>query len=130
MVVPLPVFFWVLICDYKVWNNTDGLKKRLRLYSIPLIINTIFVPFTPHHRLTFYLDAGNIYQRGALVSLTWIVTWSFVIITYCLLIIKTKNKPALPFKGMNTYYYTFQLVPVVFSVIQILFLARSLSAWV
>ena len=121
IVVPFPGFFWVLICDYKVWNNTAGLKKRLRIYMIPLAVHTIFVLFTPLHRLTFYLDAQNIYQRGALVSLTWIVTWSFVIITYCLLIIKTKNKPALPFKDMNIYYYTFQFIPVIFSVIQILF---------
>jgi len=119
--VPLPCFFWFLICDYKVWNDVEGLKKRLFFYSIPLVIHTIFVLFTPLHGLTFYFDAGHDYQRGVLVAFSWTICWLYTFGSYPLLIVKTKNKPALPPKGINIYYYLFQILPVVFSVIQILF---------
>jgi len=119
--VPLPCFFWLLICDYKVWNDFIALKKRFQLYSIPLIIHTVFVLFTPLHGLTFYFDAENLYQRGALVAYTWITCWLYTFGSYPLLIVKTKNKPVLPPKGINFYYYLFQILPVIFSVIQILF---------
>jgi len=121
IIVPIPAFLWFLICDYKVWGNMAGLKKRLRWYLIPLIANMIFVAFTPIHGLTFFLDGENIYHRGSLAVITWVVCWLYTLGTYPILAIKTKNKPALPFKGINIYYYAFQLLPVILSLVQIMF---------
>ncbi|MCL2444275.1 MAG: histidine kinase, partial [Treponema sp.] len=118
--VPIPPFIWFLVCDYKVYNNAEGLKKRLRIYLIPIVIHTVFVMFTPLHGLTFYIDAESIYHRGTLAAFTWIICWLFSFGTYPMLAIKTKNKPALQPKGLDVYYYLFQVAPIVFSVIQVL----------
>jgi len=112
IVNPLPSFFWLLYCDSKVYNG-KRLGKRLKIYAIPIIVNTVFVSLTPLTGWTFNVDPGNIYHRGAYMWVTWLVSYCYLFGSYPLLTIDMKNKPRLPLAGYNIFYYLFQIPPIV-----------------
>ena len=129
MLLPIPGYIWFLICDYKVWGSeADGpsprpprFNKRVWFYSVPVIVHTVYVLFTFSHDLPFYLDKNNIYNRGNLVWLTLLLAFGYVLLSYLILALKTKRKPTLSPKGVNIYYYMFQIFPAAAGLIQALF---------
>ena len=121
VLLPLTIFIWFLYCEYKVYNDKSGLIKRLRIYIIPLVINILLVLTSQLTRLVFYIDAENIYHRGDYMFLSWIVIYGYSLGSYYLVAVKTKNKPTLrPVKGINVYFYLFQLPPIILGTVQIL----------
>jgi len=127
IISPLPSFFWFLYCDCKVYNG-KGLQKRLKIYTIPIIINTIFVSLTPYTGWTFSIDSANMYHRGAYMWVTWFIAYGFILGSYLLLIVNTANKPRLQLKGFNIFYYLFQIPPVVMGAMQIVFYGTLLTS--
>lgn len=59
-------FFWVLYCDYKLNGSIPLLKKRLTIYSMPLIASFLLVLFNYYEPILFYIDENNFYVRGNL----------------------------------------------------------------
>jgi len=133
VLLPGTIFLWFLYCDYKVYSvssereksdsqkEMNDLLKRLKIYYIPLIFITLLSITSQITGLIFYIDANNFYHRGDFMWLSWLVIYGYSIGSYYLIGIKTKNKPALrPIKGMNIYFYLFQLPPIILGTIQIL----------
>jgi len=120
-VTPLPGLIYLLYCDYKIYNDREGLKRRLRYYLIPVAINTLFVLLTPFTNLVFSIDANNFYIRGGFFWFAMIITYGYVFASYPFLAIKTRNKRALAPKGFDIYLYLFQIPPIVLGIIQLLF---------
>ena len=120
MLLPVTIFLWFLYCDYKVYGDSDGLLKRLRIYSVPLILIMLLSATSQLTGLIFYIDVENIYHRGDYMWLSWLVIYGYSLGSYYLVGIKTKNKPALhPFKGINASFYLFQLPPIILGTVQI-----------
>jgi len=121
VLLPATTFLWLLYCDYKAYGDTGDLKKRLWIYGIPLVLNALLVITSQLTGLIFYIDTHNIYHRGDYMWLSWLVIYGYSIYSYILIGITTKNKSALrPVKGINIYFYLFQLPPVILGTIQIL----------
>jgi len=120
LVVPLPGFIYLLYCDYKVYDDANGLRKRLRYYSIPAAVHALVVFLTPFTNLLFSIDENNIYTRGSYFWVMLLVTFGYVLACYPLLAVKTKNKRALSPKGTDLYLYLVQLPPIVLAIVQLL----------
>ena len=121
LVVPLIGLIYFLYVDYKVFGDPEGLKKRLKIYIIPAAINTALVILTPFTKFFFYVDENNMYIRADYFLISMLISSIYVFGTYPLLAIKTRNKRALPPRGINIYLYLFQIPPFVLSVVQIMY---------
>lgn len=71
-------YFWVLYCDYKVFEDVSRLKRIYTWAAIPgltvlafLIVN-LFIP------LFFSIDANNVYHRGEYYSIIYIMTFLYL----------------------------------------------------
>ena len=116
----LPGYFYLLYCDNKVFAGTGNTKRRIMLYSIPVAFNTLVALTTPFTHALFYIDEFNVYIRGEFFWLTMALAFCYVLSVIPLLIIKTKNKPSLPPKGVNLYLYLFPIPPVILAIIQLI----------
>ena len=109
LVIPLPGLIFLLYCDFKVFNDENGLKRRLPFYLIPVIINGAAVLITPFTSLIFNIDDNNTYTRGDYFWITLIAGFGYLA-AYPLLIIKTKRKKIIPPKGSDIYLYLFPIL--------------------
>lgn len=73
---PVICFLWLLYTDYKLHENRKRIFVRMRLFIIPLVINTICVVITPFTGLLYTFDETNHYVRGS----------GFVIMVLCALL--------------------------------------------
>jgi len=121
LLLPLPGLMYMLYCDYKVFNTADGLKRRLKFYLIPLAVNAFIVLLTPAANIIFLIDENNIYVRSRYFWITLVIVFGYVFASYFLLAVKTRSKQALALKGENIYLYLFQIPPVIFGIIQLIF---------
>jgi len=116
----LPGFIYLLYCDNKIFAGAGNVKKRIILYSIPLAINTLISLTTPVTHALYYINEFNMYVRGEYFWIPMAISFVYVLSTYPLLAIKTKNKPALSPKGVDLYFYLFAVPPVIVAIIQII----------
>jgi len=120
LITPLPGFIFLIYCDFITFNDENGLKKRLRFYSIPMIINSLAVFLTPLTGMLFSIDENNIYSRGDFIWITMIAGIGYLAI-YPILYIKTRKKQALTCKGSDIYLFLFPLPPLISAIIQLLY---------
>jgi len=118
---PLPGLVYLLYCDTKVYPARSGLRKRLRLYSIPFIINILAVILTPFANLIFAIDENNIYLRGKFFWISFMVAFIYLLLSYPLLAVKTKNKQVLAPKGGDIYMYLFPIPIIILAILQMVF---------
>jgi len=117
---PIPGFIFFLYCDYKMFNNEKGLKKRLKFYLIPIIINTLAVILTPFTDMLFIINENNVYSRGDYFWISIIAGFGYLAI-YPLLILRKHNKQTLSPKGADIYFYLFPIPPIISAIIQIIY---------
>ena len=116
----LPGFIYLIYCDDKVFAGAGNVKRRILLYSIPVAVNTLISLSTPFTHTLFYINEFNTYVRGEFFWISMAISFGYVLLTYPLLAINTKNKPALPPKGVNLYFYLFPVPPVIMAIIQLM----------
>lgn len=126
---PLSAFFWVLYTDYKVYDDTVRLKKRLPLYCLPLLITLLFVALNPINGWVFTVNAANIYQRGILfLPLTPL---TYVYLAYAAFLALRRAYKAITHAEQRDYLFiaVFAIPPFLGAVIQSLYYGVSL-VWV
>jgi diguanylate cyclase (GGDEF)-like protein len=118
--IPLPGLIYLFYCDYKVYGDTGGNKKRFSIYSVPVVLNALIVISTPFTQAVFHIDGHNMYMRGDFHWVTLLVAFGYVFASYPLLALKTRKKRALPPEGADVYFYLFPFPPLVFAIVQLL----------
>jgi len=119
-IIPLPGLLFFLYCDYKVFNDVRGLKKRFYYYLIPAAGNVVMVIFSPFTKMIFFINENNIYARGEYFWITVVVGFSYMV-SYLLLSVKNKKVNIIASKGADIYFYLIPIPPSVFAAIQILY---------
>lgn len=122
---PIICLLWLLYGDYKINNDKNSILKRLPLYSIPCILNLILVFTTIKTKWIFYIDESNIYHRGEYCLITPLLSFSYFLFVYIILIKAKKQNKVLP-KEIYHYFFIFPLPPIIGSIIQIEFYGVSL----
>ena len=121
LVIPLPGFFYFLFCGYKVYLNPNTLKKRMFIFLIPVILNTILVLLTPLTNFIFYIDSHNIYMRGSFMWITMVISFGYVLASYPMLAIATRMKKSLAPAGHDLYLYLLPIPPLMLAAFQMLY---------
>lgn len=111
-------FLWSIYVDVRLTRADAYDKKRLLLISLPLVAFSLLLLSNPFTGLFFTLDELNVYTRGSLVWLHWVVTWSYLLIPTArtvLAVLAEKNKHK---RGEITPLLCFIIAPAAASVIQ------------
>lgn len=77
---PILGFLWNIYVNTKIHTNIIQIKKRMRLYMIPFIINAILCITSPLTGWIFKIDETGIYSRGVLYYLNVAVSFIYYIL--------------------------------------------------
>jgi diguanylate cyclase (GGDEF)-like protein len=124
---PTVTFFWLYYCDLRVFSDERGMRKRLALYSLPLVINTGTVLanlFTP---LVFHIDGANLYHRDMFFFIYVSVFYLYLIGSSVMLIHKMSHCETASERREFRYLLLFSIPPFIGGILQTLFYGTSLS---
>jgi len=120
LITPLPGLFFFLYCDYKVFNDVKGLKKRWIYYSFPSFFNAFAVALSPFTNMIFSISEDNIYARGDYFWIT-VITGFVYLAAYLFLSFKIKRDYVKTARSSDFYFYLIPIPPSIFAIIQVLF---------
>jgi diguanylate cyclase (GGDEF)-like protein len=83
-------YLWLVYVDIRLKNITGKGSVRQLAWAIPLIAFTVLAATNPFTDYLFSIDSNNLYSRGPLVFIHWIVSWFYMIVAT----IKTVSKVA------------------------------------
>ena len=89
LLTPLVAYFWLRYCDFHIYQDFDRLRRRR----------------------AFYLDAGNVYHRGAWFAVHGVVALSYLV--YALAVIWQKASARRMTRAERLYLTLFMLPPAV-----------------
>lgn len=111
-----PAASWVAYADYKIFNDIEKLKKRVKWYLIPFYITVILLVLNVWTGTVFTIDESNVYSRGPGVNIIALMTYAMITGLY----FRTKKfKKQINGKIMQSIFL-FMLIPVIAGIIQML----------
>ena len=93
-------FLWIIYVDFKVKRRIDSsYKKRVALYSVPMVVLTVITLASHKTHTLFYIDDENRFQRGdslwvRIFIMALYVIWAAVLTVNGIKQQKTKQKKA------------------------------------
>lgn len=81
----IPMSFWVLYIDYKIYNDEDRLKRYWRFYFAPVFLLIVLSAVNIYTGIIFSIGSDGIYSRGPLFYVVVIImylipVWSIVMV--------------------------------------------------
>lgn len=73
-------YLWMLYVFLKLNSTPVFSKKRLFLWSIPLLIFSLIALSNPFTHLLFFIDENHLYVRSNSIYLHWLVTWFYLLL--------------------------------------------------
>jgi diguanylate cyclase (GGDEF)-like protein len=123
---PVITCLWVMYCDIRVHMDERGLKKRMPLYFLPILINTLLLLanlFTP---LVFRIDSAHIYHREYWFGVYMVLMYLYGIAS--LLLVSRKAFQPEPSAERTEFRFMalFIIPPIIGGLLQWLFYGVSL----
>lgn len=123
-------FIWLLYTEYKINNDRFRVKKYFVVYVIPVTMGVLLSVSSIFTKWFFYIDENNVYQRGPLLAVSVVLSYSYLVLTIMMLIIKLSNTKTIPRqRKMYLALMTFPLIPVAGGLIQ-LFIPYLSLIWI
>ena len=79
LVTPLVAYFWLRYCDHHIYRDEKRLRRRRAAYLIPFLLNAALCVSSIWTGAVFYLDAANVYHRGAWFAAHGVVALSYLL---------------------------------------------------
>jgi len=112
----LPAVAWVSYADYKIFNNIEKLKRRIKWYLIPFYIAVAILVINVWTGIAFTIDQSNVYSRGPGVNIIALMTYAMITGLY----FRTRKfKKQINGKIIQSIFL-FMLIPVIAGIIQML----------
>ncbi len=111
----IPAFLWILYVDYKIFQDIEKLKKRLKYYVIPGILIILFVILSTPDHLIFHINVINDFIRGPLYHLYLILLYVHYFIIIGLVLSNRRNVESKILVTIMLIY----VIPLIFSILQI-----------
>ncbi len=74
ILTPLPSFFFLCFADVVMNVPTDRRGRLMQWYAIPVVINFLIAAASPFTNWFFRIDAANMYHRGSLLALSFVLS--------------------------------------------------------
>ncbi len=128
--IPLPFMVWLVYTDYRLFADTARLRRHLPLYLGFFAANVVLCIINIWSGWYFTFDEHNLYQRGALMPLSFIFGFLYLIWTGGLAFSKIGNPDITKEERQLCRYHLFFIVPpLVAGALQLAFYGISV-AWV
>jgi len=122
LIIPLSATLWLYYVDYHIFADENRLKRRSLYYSIPILLNAIFVLYSLKSGLIYYINAHNEYVRGYGFSLNYVLLYGVVMYTWVLSYRNRKLVDSRSLLGLQ-----FFIVPILIgAIVQLFFFGLSL----
>lgn len=117
-----PCKLWCYYVRYQLSMDVKKTMKADKLLHVPLIINTASVLLSYFYGFYFFVDAKNYYHRGEFFWVFTILFYSYFIYALIFIIVNRKKTERKIFVSL----LTFPLLPLVGSLVQVVFFGYSL----
>lgn len=117
LIAPLPLMFWVLFILYQIYEDRKKIIIAARIFMPVLLASTLLTLSTPLTGLYFFIDSQNIYHRGPLIGLLFVLCVGFFITGILLVLFTNRIRPF----SKKLPLITFSLPPIVGIVLQVMF---------
>lgn len=111
-------YLWLVYVDIRLKNITGKGSVRQLAWAIPLIAFTVLAAINPFTDFLFSLDSHNLYSRGPLVFIHWIVSWFYLIVATIKTISKVANEKDKLKRRETVPLLYFIIAPILASLIQ------------
>lgn len=119
-------YLWLLYVEYRLNDEEEIVKKRNRIYVIPMLIFAGLVIATPFTKWIFYIDDNNIYHRGSLYFVQICISLIYLILASALTL-RTAKKTIQKSKKMEYYVFaSFAITPILGALLQVMFYGLQL----
>lgn len=108
---PLVACLWLRYCDFYIYRDVARLRRRRAAYLAPFALNAALCVASLWTGGVFYLDAANIYHRGAWFAAHGVVTLSYLLYVLWLVWQRPSARHVTPRE--QAYLTLFMLPPVV-----------------
>jgi len=122
---PVVCFLWALYAYYKIFKDRVSLNKIVILFCFPLVLHTVLAFLSMFFNIMFYIDLNNIYHRGQYFWIMPIISYSMLVYTLIVVIIKRKYIQKENFLS----FYAYSIIPVIGSLIQSFWYGLS-TTWI
>ncbi len=122
MLHSLVAFIFTLYVDYELYPDTERFKKRMPVYSIPVIFNGIITIGSIWTKWYFFIDENNHYVRGSIFYLPTLISCGYVFYILFMLIKYKKEKMTEDNVQKELYkrLFIFPLLPCIGAIAQIM----------
>ena len=129
------IYFWAMTLAAYCWLIYIALKlekqsfnrKKIFLWSVPLIAFSLIALLNPYTEFLFRIDENNLYVRGTGIYLHWFITYFYfasATVKTIRAVVKTKNQ----YKRHQIIPYLYFIIPpLIASVVQMLFYGVTAS---
>ncbi|MBE0601022.1 MAG: hypothetical protein IH607_04490, partial [Firmicutes bacterium] len=126
MLTPLPSFFFVGFVDVVLNIPSDKRRKLMWMYAIPVVINFVMTTLTPFTDWFFRIDAANIYHRGSLLLVSFLLSYALLAVAFVKVLLSyrtlRKNRIGLA-KNVKEFRWMLEytIIPVIGGLVQAFF---------
>lgn len=121
---PMVIFLWCFFVNLWIFSNFDKVRKKMLLWSLPLIINITISSTSYFSGLVFSITDSNSYQRGTLFFIP--VASAYLYLSYSC-IVTIRNRKRLTDSELMALV-SFSVIPFVGGIVQT-FLHGALLMW-
>lgn len=119
---PAVSIIWLFYVDYQIYKDKSHMKKILLPVLISTSINAVFAILSMFGNYTFYIDQNNVYHRGKLFWVMALISYSYLVYNFVLIIIKRNSIRKKYFNSIIMFIFP----PLLCALIQGLFYGLSL----
>jgi len=117
------VYLWTLYVDFKLYGDMDRIRKRNPFTAIPALIVLVLIIVNLFTPTLFSISDANVYTRTPLVSISYLVSFGYII--YAEVLISTTDSTARRYLFLPSIIFVLPLLAA--SVIQMLFYGLSIT---
>lgn len=97
-------FLWCLYMDLRVFHDISKMRKQAKFLIVPLLINLAMNLINLNGcGIVFTISEDNVYTRGSLVSVAYIILFFYFI--YSIFLVDFSKKKTLNIKFFHTFYF-------------------------
>lgn len=113
----LPMSFWIMYIDYKIYHDEDRLKKKRLYYFAPVAIQVILTVANGFTGIIFTIGTDGIYLRGPLF---YLMVLTMYLVPVWAVVMVYRNRKRVSTKLIESILFFWGL-PIVAAVVQLFF---------
>lgn len=97
-------FLWCLYVDFRIFNNAGRVCRRAKVLALPLILDIVLnIVNLSGCGIIFTVSEENVYQRGSLVLVVYVVLFFYFI--YSIWLVEYSRKSGIHISFLPVYYF-------------------------